>query len=196
MGPDLRHLKRVIVSLVALQVLGPVSASAECRVVTVSEAEQATFEQGLNATRQERGAAPLRQDDLLNTTAERYACLMAETGHFDHVGPDGSQPHERALSVGYRYCSFGENLAAGMRRLPEADEAWRNSEGHFANYLQPSARDYGIAAAISLSAPTPSGATGSFSGLADRFGGAVVGNGSGAPVYTTYWVMLVGSAGC
>ena len=174
------------------------AAGAECRVVPQTETDITAFEAALNETRRAAGLAPLRADEVLYQAAQAYACSMADSDHFDHVAPDGSEPWDRADLAGYGHCSLGENLAVGMLTLAAADLGWRNSPGHFANYVSVASRDYAIAAAIGvapvsgrISEPSEDG---SFGLLADRFGGEVTSRGPGRAAM--YWVMLVGSAGC
>lgn len=174
----------------------PSSACADCFIIDIPVAEIRIFERELNRTRGDLGVGMLTQNNALTMAAARYACEMAETGHFDHVARDGSLPWDRAARAGYYYCYIGENIAAGINTLSSADAGWRNSPGHYRNYVHPAAQDYGIATATTTATASSSRApSGSWSGLAGSYGGTVVGNGF-SDAGPQYWVMLVGSTEC
>ncbi len=70
---------------------------------------------------------------------------MAEHSFMDHVGSDGSQPHERALREGYRYQYMGEAIAhMNTDRPADVLAAWLASPGHARILLNCIAEDTGI----------------------------------------------------
>lgn len=77
----------------------------------VGARDQAAFAVLLNATRAERGAGALVPDPALAQAAGAYACVLARSGHFAHVGPDGSTPDRRMRAAGFGPCEYAENIA-------------------------------------------------------------------------------------
>jgi uncharacterized protein YkwD len=78
---------------------------------------------------------PLRTDARLNRAADKYARLMGTRGFFSHTGPDGSDPGDRMSAEGYRWASYGENIAAGYSTAAAVVDAWLDSPGHCQNIM-------------------------------------------------------------
>lgn len=98
-----------------------------------------------NAARAEIGIAPLRESELLRTSAQMKAEEMAQLGYFAHASPRGESPWEWFKRAGYQYTYAGENLAMDFSNAEEAVEAWMESPRHRENMLNPKYRDIGIA---------------------------------------------------
>ncbi|WP_315789600.1 CAP domain-containing protein [Fischerella sp. JS2] len=107
-----------------------------------------TFEQQVvkltNEERAKNGLAPLKENAELNYAADEYAEQMSETGVLSHTGPDGSQPWDRAKTVGYEAQTMGENIARGQKTPEEVVAAWMNSPGHRANILNSKYTEIGV----------------------------------------------------
>lgn len=135
------------------------------------------------AWRKARGLAPLRRKGRLDKASRNYGCTLTQTGHFDHVGRDGSTPMTRAEAAGYTPCLIAENLGKGQHSAQVMLGAWEASLGHLRNMLIEDAVHIGVSA-ISLH---PAGGGSSVSGLESRSpslgdiarsnGGMVVGSG-------------------
>jgi uncharacterized protein YkwD len=69
---------------------------------------------------------------------------MAARDFFDHTNPDGDGPGERVTAAGYRWATYGENIAKGQRTPAQVMESWMNSPGHRANILNCSFEEIGI----------------------------------------------------
>jgi uncharacterized protein YkwD len=106
----------------------------------------------VNSIRGRHDIPSLSQNSLLDDVAQDYACLLAATGHFDHIGPDDSTLSERIRRGGYKFCVAAENLASGQQSLLEAVVGWVRSPGHYRNLREPSVVDVGFGAAY----PDPS----------------------------------------
>lgn len=91
----------------------------------------------VNDLRRAVGAEPLTLCAPLETAASRYAAVMAERNHYDHVGPDGRQPWDRMADGGYDWTLAGENIAGGQQNVAEVVTAWRNSPLHYDNLVNP-----------------------------------------------------------
>jgi len=105
----------------------------------------------INDLRSAVGAPPLALCARLTRTAQDYATLMASTGHYGHVGPDGSEPWDRMSAHGYHWSKAAENIAAGYDGVDSVMTGWRNSPGHYANIIDASLEHVGFGTATNTS---------------------------------------------
>jgi uncharacterized protein YkwD len=106
----------------------------------------------VNHERTVRGESPLAQNAALAQAAQSHTESMAFGDYFEHVGPHGDTPVDRARSAGYitdprRGFEVGENIAWGTLWLSSPREivaAWMASAGHRANILNPRYRDTAV----------------------------------------------------
>lgn len=101
-----------------------------------------------DAFRIENGLTPLTVNPELTGAAQAYAEQMAQEGFFDHTAPDGGTPGARLSVAGYRWATWGENLAVGYATADEAVKAWINSPPHRENLVNPRFTEIGIGHAI------------------------------------------------
>ncbi len=143
----------VLSLLTACGVDGGEPVGAERAALRDLDSTEQAFLDILNDYRRDNGLSPVMAERALNKGARDYSQLMGETGHFDHVGPDGSTFDQRMCEAGYDPgCGprtfVAENIAAGQRTAREVFEAWRGSPGHNANMLQSRAVVVGIGRAV------------------------------------------------
>ncbi|MER6116610.1 sigma-70 family RNA polymerase sigma factor [Streptomyces sp. NPDC001743] len=108
---------------------------------------QSTAAQVVALVNKERGAAgcgPLTEDAQLTDAAQRHSDDMAARNFFEHSNPDGADPGERVTEAGYRWSTYGENIARGQQTPAAVMESWMNSPGHRANILNCAFEDIGI----------------------------------------------------
>lgn len=98
----------------------------------------------VNKERSAAGCGPLAEDALLNKAAQGHSDDMAARGFFDHTNPDGEDPGQRITAAGYRWSTYGENIAQGQQTPEAVMESWMNSPGHRANILNCSFKDIGV----------------------------------------------------
>ncbi|MGW4165155.1 CAP domain-containing protein, partial [Streptomyces sp. NPDC004788] len=98
----------------------------------------------VNAERAKAGCGPVTENALLTRAAQGHSDDMAARDFFDHTNPDGDGPGERVTAAGYRWSTYGENIAKGQRTPAEVMDSWMNSPGHRANILNCSFREIGI----------------------------------------------------
>ncbi|GHH10176.1 sigma-70 family RNA polymerase sigma factor [Streptomyces lanatus] len=98
----------------------------------------------VNKERSAAGCGPLAEDPLLNKAAQGHSDDMAARGFFDHTNPDGEDPGQRITAAGYRWSTYGENIAQGQQTPEAVMESWMNSPGHRANILNCSFKDIGV----------------------------------------------------
>ncbi|MFE7461237.1 sigma-70 family RNA polymerase sigma factor [Streptomyces sp. NPDC057554] len=98
----------------------------------------------VNAERAKEGCGPVASNDLLATAAQRHSADMASRDYFSHTSLDGTSPGDRITAAGYRWSTYGENIAKGQRTAADVMQAWMDSPGHRANILNCSFKEMGI----------------------------------------------------
>ncbi|MGC5341939.1 sigma-70 family RNA polymerase sigma factor [Streptomyces sp. DT24] len=98
----------------------------------------------VNAERAKSGCGPVRGNALLDTAAQRHSADMVARNYFSHTSPDGTDPGDRITAAGYRWSTYGENIAKGQRTPADVMSAWMNSPGHRANILNCSFKEIGV----------------------------------------------------
>ncbi|MFD3518020.1 sigma-70 family RNA polymerase sigma factor [Streptomyces sp. NPDC058657] len=98
----------------------------------------------INSERAKAGCSPVTSNGLLATAAQRHSQDMIARGYFDHTSPDGDGPGERVTAAGYKWSTYGENIAAGQSSPAKVMETWMNSPGHRANILNCAFKEVGM----------------------------------------------------
>ncbi|MGW2650169.1 sigma-70 family RNA polymerase sigma factor [Streptomyces sp. NPDC001393] len=98
----------------------------------------------VNKERAGAGCGPLTEDPQLQQAAQGHSDDMATRHFFDHTNPDGADPGQRITAAGYRWSTYGENIAQGQQTAASVMESWMNSPGHRANILNCSFKDIGV----------------------------------------------------
>jgi len=99
----------------------------------------------LNVERAAAGCGPVTIDEKLMRAAQAHSEDMAEHGFLDHLGTDGSWPHERIQREGYDYVYVGESIARTV--VDDAGHVlamWMNSPGHRAILMNCTAQEMGL----------------------------------------------------
>ncbi|MFH8342063.1 sigma-70 family RNA polymerase sigma factor [Streptomyces sp. AM6-12] len=98
----------------------------------------------VNQQRASAGCSPLTEDPQLQQAAQAHSDDMAARHFFDHVNPDGADPGQRITAAGYRWSTYGENIAMGQQTPASVMDAWMNSPGHRANILNCAFKNIGV----------------------------------------------------
>ncbi|RSN64693.1 CAP domain-containing protein [Actinomadura sp. WAC 06369] len=98
----------------------------------------------VNDARADAGCGPVRSNALLVRAAQGHSADMAARNFFDHSSPDGKDPGDRITSTGYRWSTYGENIAKGQSGPESVMESWMNSPGHRANILNCAFDEIGV----------------------------------------------------
>ncbi|WP_371502215.1 sigma-70 family RNA polymerase sigma factor [Kitasatospora sp. NBC_00374] len=98
----------------------------------------------VNAERAKAGCGPVKANAQLQTAAQRHSDDMAARGYFDHTNPDGAGPQKRIDDAGYKWSTWGENIARGQQDAAAVMDAWMHSDGHRANILNCTFTELGI----------------------------------------------------
>lgn len=111
-----------------------------------------------NDVRRQHGLPVLSREPTLNRIARAHSEDMLANNYFNHVGQDGSTPHQRITS-GYPFplLMTGENIWAASGTHPLETErmariivdTWMSSAGHRENILKPDFTDLGVGVASS-----------------------------------------------
>ncbi|TVL91573.1 sigma-70 family RNA polymerase sigma factor [Streptomyces sp. SAJ15] len=107
----------------------------------------------VNVERATAGCSPVRRNDLLVTAAQRHSDDMAARDYFDHTSPDGSDPGDRITAAGYRWRTYGENIAAGQQTAQSVMDSWMNSPGHRQNILNCDVTEMGVGVNLDSGGP-------------------------------------------
>ncbi|GAA1797918.1 CAP domain-containing protein [Actinomadura chokoriensis] len=98
----------------------------------------------VNQERAKQGCRAVTSDARLTQAAQGHSADMARRGFFDHTNPDGKSPGDRITATGYRWSTYGENIAKGQPTPASVMKAWMNSPGHRANILNCTFAEIGI----------------------------------------------------
>lgn len=98
----------------------------------------------VNSERAKEGCAPVSANAQLTTAAQRHSEDMAAHDYFSHTSQDGSGPGDRITATGYRWSTYGENIAKGQRTPADVMNSWMNSPGHRANILNCAFKELGV----------------------------------------------------
>lgn len=113
--------------------------------------EERLFIQEINDYRKENGLKALKVSISLCEASDMMAKDMKANPsliNHDHKDSAGRYPADRAGIFNYND-SVGENLAAGYKTAEKAFEAWKNSDEHRNNMLNPNYKVMGIARRVS-----------------------------------------------
>lgn len=97
-----------------------------------------------NKERAAAGCGPLKEDAQLRAAAQGHSDDMAARDFFSHTNPDGADPGQRTTAAGYRWSTYGENIARGQQTAKSVMDSWMKSPGHRANILNCAFRDIGV----------------------------------------------------
>ncbi|MET7592080.1 CAP domain-containing protein [Streptomyces sp. NPDC005444] len=89
----------------------------------------------LNAERVKAGCRAVTQNSTLSKAAQLHSADMVLRGYFGHTSPDGFGPGERLTAAGYRWASYGENIARGHQDTQSVVHAWISSPPNRANIV-------------------------------------------------------------
>ncbi|MES4891182.1 sigma-70 family RNA polymerase sigma factor [Streptomyces sp. NPDC096012] len=98
----------------------------------------------VNKERAAAGCGPVTEDPQLEKAAQAHSDDMAARGFFEHTNPDGADPGQRITAAGYRWSTYGENIAKGQQTPQAVMDSWMNSPGHRANILNCSFKNIGV----------------------------------------------------
>ena len=102
-----------------------------------------------NAERSNASVATLRVSAQLMQAAQLQADQMARLQRMEHEisGAQYPKPADRLAAVGYRWGTYGENIAMGQTTAAAVMDSWMHSSGHRANILNGAFREIGVGVA-------------------------------------------------
>ncbi len=99
----------------------------------------------VNVERTSRGLVPLRFSEQLNEASLAHTQDQAAAGTIYHTHPStGEGPGDRISQTGYRFSTWGENVAAGYQTPEAVMQGWMTSQGHCENILNPAFTELGV----------------------------------------------------
>ncbi|MFE4450179.1 sigma-70 family RNA polymerase sigma factor [Streptomyces sp. NPDC056796] len=98
----------------------------------------------VNTERAKEGCGSVSGNALLAKAASDHSADMVARDYFSHTSPDGTDPGARITAAGYRWSTYGENIAKGQQTAESVMDSWMNSEGHRANILNCAFKEIGI----------------------------------------------------
>lgn len=96
-----------------------------------------------NNYRQQLGLKPLILNQLLVNAAQKHNNWMQQNNTLSHF-EGGVGPGHRISKEGYKWRSYGENIAQGYPTAQTVFQGWLNSSGHRANIINPNFKDVGF----------------------------------------------------
>jgi uncharacterized protein YkwD len=87
---------------------------------------------------------PLTWDSQLEKAALLHSNDMYANNYFSHAAKDGSKAGDRIDKLGYRWRTYGENIAFGYRSEKEVVKGWLLSPGHCKNIMSSSFKEMGV----------------------------------------------------
>ncbi len=81
----------------------------------------------------------------LEAAAFTHSADMYENDFFSHTAPDGSNGGVRIQKAGYKWNTYGENIASGYKSENEVIKGWLESPGHCKNIMNKSFKEMGVA---------------------------------------------------
>ncbi|MEU1488402.1 sigma-70 family RNA polymerase sigma factor [Streptomyces sp. NPDC005752] len=107
----------------------------------------------VNTERAKEGCGSVSGNGMLAKAASSHSADMVARNYFSHTSPDGTDPGTRITAAGYRWSTYGENIAKGQQTAESVMDAWMNSEGHRANILNCDFKEIGIGREDSSGSP-------------------------------------------
>lgn len=98
----------------------------------------------VNSERAKAGCSALTSNPKLYDAALKHSENMAAQNFFDHTDPSGAGPGERITAAGYKWSTYGENIARGQADAAAVMDTWMHSPGHRANILNCAFKEIGI----------------------------------------------------
>lgn len=108
----------------------------------------------INSYRAEGGVEPLELDEKLTEIACARAEEIAWSGRHSHTRPNGKYFHSLIKEAGVESGFVGENIGWGYTTARDVCEAWKASETHYENLMNPDFKKTGIGIAAD---PDPDG---------------------------------------
>lgn len=84
-------------------------------------------------------------NELLEKAAANHSLDMYQNNYFSHTSPSGGNAGTRITAAGYRWLTYGENIAMGYNDERSVVTGWLNSPGHCKNIMNKNYKEMGVA---------------------------------------------------
>ncbi|MGG8408935.1 CAP domain-containing protein [Streptomyces sp. 12297] len=132
---------------VAAQAAAPASPKAPAASATPAPTAAERVVILVNKERAKVGCRAVKVNKKLTTAARNHSKDMAAHRTMSHTGSDGSDPGQRITRAGYRWRTYGENVAYGYTTSSKVMAGWMHSPGHKRNILNCAFKEIGVARA-------------------------------------------------
>lgn len=89
--------------------------------------------------------APVKWNTQLEAAAKGHSNYMSANNVLSHRGRNGSDPGRRIAAAGYKWSTFGENVAMGQQTAEEVMNTWMRSASHRKNIMNKNVKEMGVA---------------------------------------------------
>ena len=96
-----------------------------------------------NNHRNKLGKPSLKLNTSLNSAAQKHTAWMNTNQILSHY-ENGNNPGDRIKAEGYKWTTYGENIAMGYSTPEAVFQGWLNSSGHKANIENAQFKDVGF----------------------------------------------------
>lgn len=86
----------------------------------------------------------LTWNELLAKAAYDHSVDMKTNNYFSHTSISQTKPGDRIKAVGYKWSTYGENIAMGQTTEQIVMNSWLKSEGHCKNIMNKNFKDIGV----------------------------------------------------
>ena len=84
-------------------------------------------------------------NETLEKAAASHSKDMFQKKYFSHTSPNGTKAGARIEAAGYRWKTYGENIAMGYSDERAVVEGWLSSPGHCKNIMNAYYKEMGVA---------------------------------------------------
>lgn len=89
--------------------------------------------------------APVKWNRQLESAAKEHSNYMSSNNILSHKGRNGSDPGKRIADAGYKWITYGENVAMGQQTPQEVMNTWMRSTQHRKNIMNKNVKEMGVA---------------------------------------------------
>ena len=125
----------------------PTTTAPTTAPATTAPTANATFDRVVALVNQERakvGCMAVTRNAALDTAAQKHSVYQDETQTMRHDGRGGTDAGQRITAEGYRWSTWGENVAYGFPDADSVMNAWMNSQHHRENILNCKFKEIGM----------------------------------------------------
>jgi len=90
-------------------------------------------------------ASAVTWNEVLEKAATAHSKDMYQNKYFSHTSPSGTNAGTRIDAAGYKWKTYGENIAMGYNNEKAVIDGWLSSPGHCKNIMGSAYKEMGVA---------------------------------------------------